>query len=121
MNSVCLIGRLTADPELRKTANGKAVASALIAVDRMKEGADFLPVVAWEKTAEFICKYFHKGKMMGIAGEIRSRSYETREGEKRRAVEVLAQRAYFCGDKEKEDGGDSRYEESFPEEGDLPF
>ena len=104
MNKVILIGRLTANPELKKTQTGTSVTSFSLAVDRRfkKEGeqtADFINVVAWKTTAEFICKYFTKGKMLGIAGSIQTRSWQAQDGTKRFATEVIAEEAYFVGDK----------------------
>ena len=104
MNKVVLIGRLTANPELKKTQTGTSVASFTLAVDRRfkKDGeqtADFINIVTWKATAEFICRYFTKGKMIGLAGSIQTRSWQTPGGEKRYATEVVADEAYFVGDK----------------------
>ena len=104
INNVTLIGRLVADPELRTTATGKSVANFRIAVDRAyskggEKQADFITIVAWEKTADFIGKYFSKGSMIGIVGAIQTRNYEDSSGNKRTATEVLAREVSFCGDK----------------------
>ena len=104
INNVTLIGRLVADPELRTTNTGKAVANFRIAVDRSysKGGdkqADFITIVAWEKTADFISKYFGKGSMIALQGAIQTRNYEDSSGNKRTAFEVLAKEVSFCGGK----------------------
>ena len=98
MNNVVLIGRLTADPELKHTQNDNAVTGFSIAVDRpyQKSGeerqADFIDIVAWRGTAEFICKYFKKGRKIAVQGAIQTRSYTDKDGNKRKAFEVLAER-----------------------------
>ena len=104
INNVTLMGRMVAEPELKKTGTGKSVTSFTIAVDKYsKQGedkqADFLDIVAWEKTCEFICRYFHKGDMIAIQGAIQTRSYEDKNGNKRKAVEVVAEKISFCGAK----------------------
>ena len=102
MNVVCLMGRLTADPELRHTANGVPVTSFMVAVDRTiqpknapERVADFIPVAAWRGTAEFITRYFHKGQRIALQGELQSRPFTDKEGNKRTAYEVVAQHAFF--------------------------
>lgn len=103
-NRVIIMGRLTADPELRQTEGGKGYCQITVAVDRdytpqgQEKKADFISVVAWEKTAEFISKYFYKGKMILVEGSLRLRSYE-KDGQKRYITEVLANSVKFCGDK----------------------
>lgn len=104
MNKAIMMGRLAADPELRRTANDTAVTSFTIAVNRQyaKEGntpTDWIDCVAWKQSAEFIYKHFHKGKMILIEGSMQTRSYEDREGNKRKATELVVDRAEFCGDK----------------------
>lgn len=99
MNVVCLMGRMTADAELRKTNTGKAVTTFTVAVDAYKEATYFINCVAWEKTAEFVSKYFRKGAMIALNGELTTRSYEDKNGNKRTAVEVLARNVSFCGGK----------------------
>lgn len=107
MNNVALIGRLVADPELRRTQSGLSVTSFRIAVNRRfaKQGdevtADFIDIVAWRQTAEFICNYFSKGRAIGVLGAIQTRSYTDKDGNKRTAVEVVADSVYFA------DGGKS--------------
>lgn len=104
INNVTLIGRLVADPELRTTSTGKSVANFRIAVDRpySKNGnkeTDFITIVAWEKTADFISRHFTKGSMIALQGSIQTRNYEDSSGSKRTATEVLAKEVSFCGDK----------------------
>lgn len=114
MNTVILMGRLTADPELKHTANDTAVTSFSIAVDRpmsKEKTADFINVVAWKKTAEFITKYFHKGSMIAIQGSLQTRRYEDKDGNKRTAYEVVANNVEFCGSK-NENGGNSASKQS---------
>lgn len=101
LNKVILMGRLTADPEHKQTTSGIAVTSFSIAVDRNfadKDGnraADFINIVAWRSTADFICKYFAKGKMIVVEGSLQSRNYEDKSGNKRTAFEVVADQVYF--------------------------
>ena len=103
LNTAVLMGRLTADPELRHTPNNLAVTSFTLAVDRsyVKSGAerqtDFIDVVAWRSTAEFVCRYFHKGQLVAVQGSIQTRSYTDREGIKRKAFEIVADNGPFAG------------------------
>ena len=103
LNVACLMGRLVADPELRHTQNDTSVTSFTIAVDRsyVKSGterqADFIDVVAWRRTAEFVSKYFHKGQLIAIQGSIQTRSYTDKDGNKRKAFEIVANEVSFCG------------------------
>ena len=103
INTAVIMGRLTADPELKTTASGLSVLSFSVAVERnyQKEGeekaVDFINVVAWRKTAEFVSKYFHKGSMIAVEGSIQTRKYEDKDGNKRTAVEILANTVSFCG------------------------
>ena len=105
LNVAIIMGRLVADPELRTTQSGISVTSFRVAVDRSysKDGgqreADFIDVVAWRGTAEFVCKYFGKGQMIALQGRIQTRSYEDRQGNKRTAVEIVADNVSFCGGK----------------------
>lgn len=102
LNRVCLLGRLVADPELRTTSSGISVTSFTVAVNRayVKSGAereaDFIDVVAWRNTAEFVCKYFHKGQLVALEGSLQTRTYTDRDGNKRKAVEVVADNVYFA-------------------------
>ena len=105
LNVVVLMGRLVADPELKKTPGGVSVCSFRIAVDRSytKDGerkADFLDIVAWRQSAEFVCKYFRKGNMIALTGQVQTRSYEDKNGSRRTAVEIAAQSVSFAGGKE---------------------
>lgn len=105
LNSVILMGRLVADPELRTTQTGKSVCSFRIAVDRgyVRNGeerkADFINIVAWENQANFITRYFSKGSMIAISGQLQTRQYEDSTGAKRTAYEVVAREVSFCGSK----------------------
>ena len=105
LNTAVLMGRLTADPELRHTPNNLAVTSFTLAVDRsyVKSGAerqtDFIDVVAWRSTAEFVCRYFHKGQLVAVQGSIQTRSYTDREGIKRKAFEIVADNVHFAESK----------------------
>ena len=105
INRVVLMGRLTADPELRQTPNGVAVASFSVAVNRSyssKSGerqTDFINIVAWRQTAEFVSRYFHKGNMIALDGSIQTRSYTDKNGNKRTAFEVVAENVSFCESK----------------------
>ena len=118
LNCVTLIGRLTADPELRTTTTGKSVATFRIAVDRafVKQGeqrqADFITIVAWEGTADFVSKYFGKGSMIALRGEIQTRNYEDKDGNKRTAFEVLAREVSFCGSKSENSSTDKSTDSS---------
>ena len=106
INSVVIMGRLTKDPELKTTQSGLSVVSFTVAVDRkyQKGGerqADFLNVVAWRHTAEFVEKYFHKGYMIAVQGSIQTRKYEDKNGNNRTAVEIVADNVSFCGSKDE--------------------
>lgn len=106
MNRVCLMGRLTSDPELRQSVNGISSCSFSVAVDRWYKDqnggrqVDFISCTAWRQTAEFICRYFSKGKMIGIEGVIRTRNYDDKRypDVKHYVTEVLVDHAYFGGD-----------------------
>ena len=108
MNSICLLGRLTADPELRNTPNGISVTNFDVAVDRsytpkgQEKQVDFIPVQAWRQTAEFVCKYFRKGQRIALTGSLQTRSYTDKEGNKRTAYEVVAEHVFFA---ESKNGG----------------
>ena len=131
-NRAILIGRLVADPELRTTPNGVSVCSFRIAVNRpySKDGgkADFIDIVAWRERAEFVCRYFSKGKPILVEGSIQTRNYEDKNGSKRTAVEVVAENVRFVGGKDdsapKPKTADIEGTEDFAEiqdDGDLPF
>ena len=120
LNKVILQGRLTADPELKATQAGVSVCSFTLAVDRSygEKKADFINCVAWRNTAEFISKYFNKGKMMLACGELQVRQYTTNNGEKRYAIEVMVSEVNFAGDSSKPAEA-APAQEDF--ETDLPF
>ena len=110
LNSVIIMGRLTADPELRTTTSNISVTSFTVAVDRnYKNGderqTDFINCVAWRSTADFISRYFSKGRMIAVQGSLQTRNYEDKKGNKRIAVEVIADNVSFCGDKPNENTG----------------
>lgn len=121
LNHIVLMGRLTKDPELRTTQQGTNVASFPVAVERDfgEKATDFIEVVAWRKTGEFIKQYFSKGDMIAVTGRLQIRDWTDRDGGKRKAAEVIAERAYFCGGKSAKTA-----EEQFApldEDDDLPF
>lgn len=111
LNTAIIMGRLTADPELKHTQSDVAVTSFTVAVDRSygKAGtewqADFLDIVAWRSTAEFLCNHFRKGQMIALRGSIQTRTYEDKQGNKRKAVEIVADQVSFCGSKQAQNGG----------------
>lgn len=149
MNQVVLMGRLTRDPELRHTQTGTAVASFSLAVDRgytSKDGGerqtDFIDIVAWRGTAEFVSKYFTKGQMAAVTGRLQIRDWTDKEGNKRKSAEVVAENIYFTESKKSRDnsGGftptnrendlDKGFSQTIPgsdfaeldeDDGDLPF
>lgn len=101
-NKAIIIGRLTAEPELKATGSGIHVTGFTVAVDRRMskdKQADFISIVAWRQTAEFVCKYFHKGDPIGIEGNIQTRQYEDKQGNKRTAVEIVADSVFFVSGK----------------------
>ena len=106
LNIVAVMGRLARDPEMRQTTTGKSVASFTIACDRGRKDAngqsvcDWLNIVAWDKTAEFVCKYFQKGSLIAIDGRLQTRQYQDKNGQNRTAVEIVAQNAHFGSSKE---------------------
>lgn len=107
LNTAIIMGRLTSDPELRKTPSGVSVTRFTVAVDRgyAKQGeerkADFINIVAWRNTAEFVCKYFSKGQMIAVQGAIETGSYE-KDGVKRNTFEINADNVSFCGNKNEQ-------------------
>ena len=131
MNTVQIIGRLTADPELRHTQSGTACTRLNVAVDRrVKQGeekqTDFITVVAWQQRAEFICKYFSKGQRIALTGSIRTGNYTDKDGNKRNTFEVWAENVEFCDSKnsQKTDTKSIEVENTFeqmPDDKDLPF
>lgn len=138
LNIIAIMGRLSRDPELRQTTTGKNVASFTIACSRGrkdtngKDLVDWIPVVALEHTAEFVCKYFEKGSLIAIDGRLQSRTYKDRDGNNRTAIEVVANNANFAGSKSTGGGSNSvpagsSYNEptvqhdEIEDNGDLPF
>ncbi len=105
LNVVTLLGRLTADPELKTTTNGNMVTTFTLAVNRNFVGqngerqADFIDIVAWRTTAEFVTKYFKKGQMMALQGSLQTRTYEDDQGKKRKVTQAVAESVYFCTSK----------------------
>lgn len=100
LNTIILQGRLVADPEMKQIPSGVHLCSIMVASKRngkKDSDTDFIPCIAWSKTADFIQKYFHKGDMVLIAGRLQSRNYEDREGNKRTAYEVSIAEVNFCG------------------------
>lgn len=138
LNVIAIMGRLSRDPELRQTTTGKNVASFTLACSRGRKDAsgkdlvDWIPVVAWEHTAEFVCKYFEKGSLIAIDGRLQSRTYKDRDGNNRTAIEIVANNANFAGSKSTGGGSNSvpaggsyneptvQYDE-IEDDGDLPF
>jgi single-strand DNA-binding protein len=119
LNHIVIMGRLTRDPELRRTGSGVAVASFTVAVDRdfetngQKE-TDFIDCVAWRQTGEFVSKYFTKGRMIVVSGRLQIRSWTDKDGNKRRTAEVVADNCYF-GDSKQVDSGAQGYSNAYPE------
>ena len=111
LNRIVIMGRLVRDPELRRTQSGTPVTSVRIAVDRDFKGqdgnkqADFFDVVAWRNTAEFVSKYFTKGRMAIVEGRLQSREWQDKDGNKRTSIEIVADNFYF-GDSRRDGQGD---------------
>ena len=112
LNHITIMGRLTRDPELRRTGSGIAVASFTVAVDRDFSGrdggekeTDFIDCVAWRQTGEFVSKYFTKGSMIVVSGRLQIRNWNDKEGNKRRSAEVVADNVYFGESKRGSDSG----------------
>ena len=112
LNHITIMGRLTRDPELRRTGSGVAVASFTVAVDRDFGGrdggereTDFIDCVAWRQTGEFVSKYFTKGRMIVVSGRLQIRSWTDKDGNKRRTAEVVADNCYFGDSKRDGDSG----------------
>ena len=108
LNVVAIMGRLAADPQMRQTQSGKSVASFRVAVDRGRKDAngqnqtDWLDVVAWDKTADFVSRYFPKGSMVAVTGRLQIRNYQDKNGNNRTAIEIVANQVSFCGEKKQE-------------------
>ena len=138
LNRIIIMGRLVRDPELRTTQSGTSVTSFTLAVDRDFKGqngekeTDFIEVVAWKNTAEFVAKHFTKGRMAVVEGRLQIRNWTDKDGNKRNTAEVVADNVYF-GDSKKEDSKkedstapsynapSSQFAEIDDDEGDLPF
>lgn len=105
LNSIIIMGRLTADPELRTTSSGLSVTTFNVAVDRNfarageERKTDFFTVVAWRSQADFVSRYFRKGSMIAVQGSLQTRNYEDKNGNKRVAYEIVAEQVSFCGSK----------------------
>ena len=132
LNKIVLMGRLTRDPELRRTQSGTAVASFTLAVDRdykPQDGereTDFIDIVAWRGTGEFVSKYFTKGRMAVVEGRLQVRDWTDKDGNKRRSTEVVADNVYFGDSKRPESGTPAEPPgelQELPDEerGELPF
>lgn len=126
LNKIFLMGRLTRDPELRSIPNGTSVAFFTLAVDRDfknkqtgEKETDFIDMIAWRSTAEFVARYFTKGRMAVVEGRLQIRLWEDRDGNKRKSAEVIADRVYF-GDSKKDNDG--RSDQNYPAGGysDVP-
>lgn len=130
LNHIGIMGRLTHDPELRRTASSTPVTSFSLAVERDFKNADgtketdFIDVVAWRGTAEFAAKYFTKGRMVVVDGRLQTRKWTDKDGNKRTATEINADHLYFA-DSKREDAPEGKpaqtFEEVMEEDGDLPF
>lgn len=128
MNKVILLGRLTKDPETRYTQSANTqVTSFTLAVNRrfVKQGeerqADFINIVAWNKTAEFVSKYFNKGQQVGVIGRIQTRNYDDEQGIKHYITEVIAEEVYFAGEKKEKAQNDTTNDFEITNSDDLPF
>ena len=140
LNKIVLMGRLTRDPDLRRTQSGTAVASFTLAVDRdykPQDGereTDFIDIVAWRGTGEFVSKYFSKGRMAVVEGRLQVRDWTDKDGNKRRQAEILCENVYFGEsrstgggldqygyDNEGQKYGESPFNEIGDEDGELPF
>ena len=126
LNHITLMGRLTRDPELRHTQNGKSVASITLAVERdytapgAEKETDFIDIVLWGNTAEFASKYFGKGRMAVVDGRLQIRNWQDKDGNKRRSAEVIADRIYFA-DSKKETSDTQEFSEVADDDPALPF
>ena len=131
LNDCAFSGRLVRDPELRRTGSGIAVTSFTVAVERDipgqdgKRETDYIDCVAWREKGEFVAKYFSKGRVAVVEGRLQLRTWTDKEGNKRKAYEVLAANVYFGDSKREETGGSYakpvEYEEIEDDDGDLPF
>ena len=122
LNKIIIMGRLTRDPELRHTQSGTAVASFSLAVNRDfkdkttgEKSTDFIDVVAWRNSAEFVSRYFTKGRMAVVEGRLQIRPWQDRDGNKRRSAEVVADNVYF-GDSKRDGDGGGGYQGGYPQD-----
>ena len=121
MNSICLMGRLTVDPELKTTQSGVSVTSFSVAVDRgyrskdQERQTDFIPCVAWRQTAEFISRFFRKGQRIALQGSLQSRKYTANDGSQRTVYEVVVDNAFFCESKGGNTNGAPSYDSQPPQ------
>lgn len=119
LNRVILMGRLVADPELKTTGSGISVTSFRIAVDRsyVKQGeerkADFIDIVCWRQQAEFVCRYFGKGSLIAVEGQLQTRTYQAKDGSNRYVVEVVADNISFTGEKRDNSGYNNSFNQSY--------
>lgn len=120
LNVAVVMGRMVTDPEIRHTPNSIAVTNFVLAVDRsyVKSGTerqtDFIDVVAWRGTAEFVCKHFRKGQMMAVHGAIQTRTYTDKDGNKRKAFEIVADEVHFCGVRSENNSNRPETSNGFP-------
>lgn len=127
MNTICLTGRVCAQPELKQTTSGVSVCSFSIAVDRDykvngQKASDFIPCVFWRGTAEFVAKYFSKGDMIAVVGSLESRKYTDKDGNNRTVWEVKADKVNFCGGKKESGKGEENIEyEEITDDDCFPF
>ena len=124
MNQCQLMGRLVRDPELKYTPQGTAVTSFTLAVDRRfnRDKADYINIIAWRQTAEFVAKHFAKGQRVAIVGSIQTRSGEDNDGGKHKAVEIVADSVYFADAKKESAAGSAMTSEGFEvTDEDIPF
>lgn len=129
MNNICIIGRLTTSPEIKKTTSGVSVCSVSIAVDRDykvngEKATDFIPCVFWRGTAEFVGKYFKKGDMIAVVGSLESRKYKDKDGNNRTVWEIKTDKVNFCGGKKEVSQENTQPFEDVSDElsgEDLPF
>ena len=123
MNKATLIGRFAADPELKTTGSGVAVTSSTLAVDRPyskgEKQTDWIDIVAWRSTAEHICKHFRKGDAIVIDGTIQTRNWEDKNGQKRKSVEIIAEKVEFVPRNKNEKAGNDEFVPA--DEEDLPW
>lgn len=116
LNNVVLMGRLTADPELRHTPNGIAVTSFTLAVGRSyskagsEKATDFIDIVAWRNTAEFVSRYFAKGQLVAVEGSIQTRTYQDKDGNNRKAFEIVASNVHFAEAKREQSGSYNNFD-----------